>query len=84
MTGTSDDVDVPAWVETSPSRYVVRHVDGEVVVCFPSSARPVKWRSGCDTCQQYGSSGNDFFPSHDAMSHCRSGRRPHCTCDGCF
>ena len=42
MTGPSDDVDVPAWVEASPSRYVVRHVDGEVLVCFPSSAHPVK------------------------------------------
>lgn len=25
-----------------------------------------------------------FAPSHTAMSHCRSGKRPHCTCDGCF
>lgn len=77
-------VDVPAWVENSPSLYVVRDVDGEVIVCFPVDGFPVKWRSGCDTCQRYSTSGNDFFPSHDAMTYCRSGRRAHCTCDGCW
>jgi hypothetical protein len=25
-----------------------------------------------------------FAPSHKPGSHCRSGKRPHCTCDGCF
>lgn len=40
----------------------------------------------CRTCdhyrQQYGPTG--FFPSHSAMGGCRSGKRDHCTCDGCF
>jgi hypothetical protein len=27
---------------------------------------------------------NAFMPRHRASSHCRSGRRNHCTCDGCF
>lgn len=25
-----------------------------------------------------------FAPSHKPGSYCRSGKRPHCTCDGCF
>lgn len=25
-----------------------------------------------------------FMPSHKAGRYCRSGARPHCTCDGCF
>ena len=25
-----------------------------------------------------------FMPGHTASPLCRSGRRPHCTCDGCF
>lgn len=40
----------------------------------------------CTTCDhyraEYGPMG--FFPQHDAMSNCRSGKRDHCTCDGCF
>jgi hypothetical protein len=27
---------------------------------------------------------NPFMPSHRALSSCRSGGRPHCTCDSCF
>lgn len=25
-----------------------------------------------------------FAPSHKPGAYCRSGKRPHCTCDGCF
>lgn len=25
-----------------------------------------------------------FMPQHKAGAFCRSGKRPHCTCDGCF
>lgn len=25
-----------------------------------------------------------FAPRHKPLSSCRSGKRPHCTCDGCF
>jgi hypothetical protein len=25
-----------------------------------------------------------FQPSHKPSSYCRSGKRPHCTCDSCF
>jgi hypothetical protein len=25
-----------------------------------------------------------FMPQHRAGSWCRSGKQPHCTCDGCF
>lgn len=27
---------------------------------------------------------NAFMPSHKASPRCRSGHRPHCTCDTCF
>ena len=27
---------------------------------------------------------NPFMPSHKPVSTCRSGARPHCTCDSCF
>jgi hypothetical protein len=37
---------------------------------------------GIDGCG-YASKGG-FEPDHFAMSGCRSGRRNHCTCDGCF
>lgn len=25
-----------------------------------------------------------FMPRHKASPHCRSGKRPHCSCDACF
>ena len=25
-----------------------------------------------------------FAPNHRPNAHCRSGKRPHCTCDACF
>jgi phage FluMu protein Com len=27
---------------------------------------------------------NVFMPSHKASKYCKSGKRPHCTCDACF
>lgn len=27
---------------------------------------------------------NPFQPRHDPNPRCRSGKRPHCTCDSCF
>ena len=40
----------------------------------------------CSTCDHYRASAGPrgFFPSHTAMRGCRSGKRDHCTCDGCF
>lgn len=32
----------------------------------------------CIVCSVFGG------PNHNAMSGCTSGRKPHCTCDGCF
>ena len=36
---------------------------------------------GCEECAI-----NSVFggPRHNPSSHCRSGKRPHCTCDACF
>lgn len=42
----------------------------------------------CETCQSYKKAllknGTYFGPSHSASQFCRSGKRPHCTCDTCF
>lgn len=41
------------------------------------------YRCGEDGCQhQYYPEG--FQPGHRASNYCRSGQRPHCTCDTCF
>jgi len=36
---------------------------------------------GCSSCV---GSPTGAVPPHDASSRCESGRRPHCSCDGCF
>jgi hypothetical protein len=43
----------------------------------------VFFRCGIDGCtfRQYP---EGFQPGHTASSYCRSGKRPHCTCDTCF
>lgn len=38
----------------------------------------------CGYCDSQREAEATFFPSHQAMSHCRSGGRNHCTCDSCF
>lgn len=46
----------------------------------------------CPSCQRdfiprlkAGASFSDIFaPNHKASERCKSGRRPHCTCDTCF
>ena len=39
---------------------------------------------GCAYCERERMTGNDFFPSHVPSGGCRSGKRPHCTCDSCW
>jgi len=44
---------------------------------------------GCPTCDEERArieeTGKpDWSPSHHASVRCRSGSRPHCTCDACF
>lgn len=44
-------------------------------------------KRGCEACLEFYHSAdpiNVFAPAHTATSHCRSGKRNHCTCDGCF
>ena len=36
---------------------------------------------GCKMCRHVSVFGG---PSHEASTFCRSGKRPHCTCDTCF
>lgn len=46
--------------------------------------------AGCRLCDEAAypvlRAGHDmpFMPRHTASSRCRSGHRPHCTCDTCF
>lgn len=73
---------VPEWAATSTTKYTRTVEDGVLIVRFPGGS--VKYRSDCKTCVRYGSGDTDFWPDHDAMAGCRSGRHSHCTCDGCF
>lgn len=41
----------------------------------------------CDYCQEFYKAkdpATHFAPRHTASPGCRSGKRPHCTCDTCF
>jgi hypothetical protein len=46
-------------------------------------AMAILGRCGIDGCN-FLTPARGFFPSHEATASCRSGRRPHCTCDTCF
>lgn len=39
---------------------------------------------GCKGCEPFFKNPNAFAPSHNASKLCQSGKRSHCTCDGCF
>lgn len=74
------------WTETVTAEDLHPDDDG--------SARPYANNTGffvvalgeCSTCDHYRqqSGPRGFFPSHTAGRGCRSGKRDHCTCDGCF
>lgn len=38
----------------------------------------------CATCDTYRKEGWFHEPGHTPLSSCRSGARPHCTCDACY
>lgn len=38
----------------------------------------------CAYCDRERDRQSDFHPPHEPMHFCRSGRRPHCSCDSCF
>ncbi len=38
----------------------------------------------CKYCDEERAAQNDFHPSHDASPRCKSGGKPHCSCDTCF
>lgn len=63
---------------------VKENAKGEIV--YWNGSRKLLAVGECEYCdrlrERHGPDG--FFPDHDAMSGCRSGKRPHCTCDGCF
>lgn len=80
----SDNPTRPPWLDETAVKYTVGIESGVTVVRYPGGDHSVKWRSDCQTCCRYAESSMGFFPSHEAMKSCRSGRRDHCTCDGCF
>lgn len=38
----------------------------------------------CKYCDELRERGERHFPAHDASHGCKSGRRPHCTCEYCW
>jgi hypothetical protein len=42
------------------------------------------YHDGCGYCETEKEAGRTFFPPHRSSPRCRSGGRPHCTCDTCF
>lgn len=81
--GDTDMPQPPAWFGNTLCKYTSAIEDGALVIRYPGGNKDVKWRSDCTYCAE-GCSSTDFYPSHTAMSNCRSGGRNHCTCDGCF
>ena len=42
-------------------------------------------RHDCPTCVEiYNDNVNAMYPRHYASDYCKSGKRPHCSCDTCF
>ncbi len=66
----------PKSEETKTLRAELDRVTEEGVQQFAKPQVP-----GCRECEVYSVFGG---PSHHASSFCRSGKRPHCTCDTCF
>lgn len=38
----------------------------------------------CEQCVHNEMDSHGFGPAHEPSSNCKSGKRPHCTCDACF
>lgn len=50
----------------------------------PETQRRQRLRGNCPTCEKAKRNGHPFHPPHDPSPNCKSGKRPHCTCDACF
>jgi hypothetical protein len=70
--------------------YVTRFIEGDsgkrikyrTIIEVPDNHRRSRLPPGeCKYCDQLG---DGMGPAHDASDGCASGRRDHCTCDGCF
>lgn len=73
MTYTIPDEKVP--------REIGEHTVDDVTFVI-GGVENVIWRSDCERCAYLGK--GNLAPYHDALRSCRSGRRSHCSCDGCF
>lgn len=69
----------PAWFDPKVYRGCSVELDGDVTIIRAPSG--VWWRSDCQYCA---SQTTERFPRHEASADCQSGRRAHCTCDGCW
>ena len=80
-------IDVP-WTEPVTVEHMLAADpdDDGAAVASHSGRRKLAAFGECSTCDHYRVSlgRSNFHPAHDAMGGCRSGKRPHCTCDGCF
>lgn len=56
----------------------------EVVERDPSRRSTFAPPGECVACDRDREAESTFRPSHDAMAHCESGRRSHCTCGRCW
>ena len=70
---------LPAWFDPDVYRGCTVAVESGVTVI--RAPHGVWWRSDCRGCT---SQISERFPRHEASADCRSGRRAHCTCDGCW
>lgn len=58
---------------------VIHHTDDSMLEWTNTEGTRVRVTT-CGSCKRDGNRG----PNHAPLSSCRSGKRPHCTCDGCF
>lgn len=63
--------------DLGPGEHVL---DNDVTIAIDYGGNLI-YRSDCEACVAAREFGG---PSHYASPRCRSGKRPHCTCDTCF
>ena len=63
---------VPVYVPLTKEQQIARMIQMGSIV------------RGCKGCEPMLENPDAMCPSHTASDRCRSGKRPHCTCDTCF
>lgn len=80
---STTDIKLPGWY--NEDHYHLEQ-DGDVSVIRSGKQEwcATIWRSDCHACTHSFMGESSFFPWHHIRVNCRSGSRPHCTCDSCF